>query len=97
MISASGLPVICRLRIGAPIPTGRFFAIGLGQMKYDRRKKTSTSKERQQHASRRTARARKDSDSLAQLADDDVRGDGHLVDKLRRKTQQDGRTSPPKY
>jgi hypothetical protein len=66
-------------------------------MKFDRKKKISTCKERQQHASRRAARARKNADSIAQMAADDMRGESHLVDKLKRKTRLLGNTSPPRY
>jgi hypothetical protein len=66
-------------------------------MKFDRKKKVSTSKERQQHASRRAARARKDADSIGQMAADDVRAEPNLTDKLRRDARKLGHTSPPKY
>ena len=66
-------------------------------MKYNRSKKIPTSEERQQHASRRNARAKKDADTLAQLDVDDTRAGLQLINKLKRNTREFGGTSPPKY
>jgi hypothetical protein len=66
-------------------------------MKYDRKKKIPTSKERQQHASRRNARATKVADSLAQLDSDDPLSAPQLINKLKRNASELGDTSPPKW
>jgi hypothetical protein len=66
-------------------------------MKNNRGKKITTSQERQKHASRRNVRAKKDADSIAQMAADDLRVERPLIEKLKRDARKRGGTGPPKY